>query len=108
MMMSQCKEIEWDDMTQAIPAFLTLIMMPFTFSITNGILFGLVSSLALYITTGKFYREYILGIDDNKERKTHKNKLGMDSSCLELSSSSNTSTSASTYTTYQTVNTGFE
>jgi AGZA family xanthine/uracil permease-like MFS transporter len=54
MMMSQAEEIDWENMSDAIPAFLTLIIMPFTFSITNGIVFGLISAFLFYITTGQF------------------------------------------------------
>jgi AGZA family xanthine/uracil permease-like MFS transporter len=43
LMMKQCKEIDWDKIDIALPAFLTIIMMPFTFSISYGIFFGLVS-----------------------------------------------------------------
>ncbi len=57
--MSQASEIEWRDMTQAVPAFLTLILIPLTFSITNGILFGLGSSLALYISTGGMHQDLV-------------------------------------------------
>ena len=47
MMMRQCKEIEWEKPELALPAFLTIIMMPFTFSISYGIFFGLGSYLLL-------------------------------------------------------------
>ena len=56
-MMSQASEIDWRDITEAIPAFLTLMMIPFTFSITNGILFGLGSSFALYLMTGEGFKD---------------------------------------------------
>lgn len=55
MMMSQAVEIDWDNMSEAIPAFLTLVTMPFTFSITNGIVLGLVTALMFYITTGQIF-----------------------------------------------------
>lgn len=57
MLMSHATEIDWDDMSEAIPSFLTLIIMPFTFSITNGIMFGLVSSFCFYITTGRAFHD---------------------------------------------------
>lgn len=56
-LMSHATEIDWDDMSEAIPSFLTLIIMPFTFSITNGIMFGLVSSFCFYVTTGRAYHD---------------------------------------------------
>mmetsp|Transcript_1487 Transcript_1487/g.2489 ORF Transcript_1487/g.2489 Transcript_1487/m.2489 type:complete len:572 (-) Transcript_1487:2014-3729(-) len=55
MMMSQAVEIDWNNMSEAIPAFLTLITMPFTFSITNGIVLGLITAFMFYITTGQFF-----------------------------------------------------
>eukprot|EP00587_Corethron_hystrix_P017205 CAMPEP_0113326806 /NCGR_PEP_ID=MMETSP0010_2-20120614/18802_1 /TAXON_ID=216773 ORGANISM="Corethron hystrix, Strain 308" /NCGR_SAMPLE_ID=MMETSP0010_2 /ASSEMBLY_ACC=CAM_ASM_000155 /LENGTH=338 /DNA_ID=CAMNT_0000187331 /DNA_START=228 /DNA_END=1244 /DNA_ORIENTATION=+ /assembly_acc=CAM_ASM_000155 len=55
MMMGGSKNIDWDCTSEAISAFLTIIMMPFTYSITNGILFGLGSSAMFYITTGEMY-----------------------------------------------------
>jgi AGZA family xanthine/uracil permease-like MFS transporter len=47
LMMAQVKEIEWGDFLHAFPAFLTIIMMPFTYSIANGISFGIVSYTVL-------------------------------------------------------------
>ena len=52
-MMSPIRKINLDDYTEAIPAFLTIIMMPLTFSIAEGIVFGMVSYTALKIFTGK-------------------------------------------------------
>ena len=57
LMMGECKEINWEKLDEAAPAFLTISMMPLTYSITNGILFGLVSSFCLYITTGNLFRD---------------------------------------------------
>jgi len=56
-MMSQASKINWNDMVEAIPAFLTFFMIPFTYSITNGILFGLAASFLLYLTTGQCLRD---------------------------------------------------
>jgi AGZA family xanthine/uracil permease-like MFS transporter len=55
MMMSEARNLDWDDMSEAIPAFLTLAVMPFTFSITNGLAFGLGAALFFYISTGKMF-----------------------------------------------------
>lgn len=55
MMMSQSVEIDWNNMSEAIPAFLTLVTMPFTFSITNGIVLGLITAFMFYITTGQAF-----------------------------------------------------
>jgi AGZA family xanthine/uracil permease-like MFS transporter len=43
LMMAQIKEIDWSNFLEAFPAFLTIILMPFTNSIANGISFGIVS-----------------------------------------------------------------
>jgi AGZA family xanthine/uracil permease-like MFS transporter len=53
MMMSGVREIAWDDPTEAIPAFLTIVMMPLTVSITEGIAFGVISCAALKLATGR-------------------------------------------------------
>lgn len=52
-MMSPIKEIDLDDFTEAIPAFLTIVMMPFAYSIAEGIVFGMVSYVILKTLTGK-------------------------------------------------------
>ncbi len=53
-MMSSIGEIDFTDYTEAIPAFLTIIMMPFAYSIAEGIAFGMVSYVVLKALTGKF------------------------------------------------------
>ena len=53
-MMSPIKKINLDDFTEAIPAFLTIIMMPLTFSIADGIVFGMLSFVILKVLSGKF------------------------------------------------------
>ena len=52
-MMSPIKKINFEDYTEAIPAFLTIIMMPLTFSIAEGIVFGMVSYAGLKVFSGK-------------------------------------------------------
>lgn len=52
-MMSPIKEIDFEDFTEAIPAFLTIVMMPFAYSIAEGIVFGMVSYVVLKVLTGK-------------------------------------------------------
>ena len=42
-MLRSAREIDWDDMTEAAPAFLTIVFMPFTYSIADGIAFGFIS-----------------------------------------------------------------
>jgi adenine/guanine/hypoxanthine permease len=53
MMISQVRELDWSDLTLAIPAFLTIALMPFTYSITNGIGAGVVSYVLLHAATGR-------------------------------------------------------
>lgn len=45
--------IKWEDLAEAIPAFLTIIVMPMTFSITEGIAFGFISYSLLKLVTGR-------------------------------------------------------
>lgn len=52
-MMSPIKEIDLGDFTEAIPAFLTIVMMPFAYSIAEGIVFGMVSYAVLKTLTGR-------------------------------------------------------
>ncbi len=47
------KNINWEDATEAVPAFLTMAMMPFTYNISYGICFGLISYIAIKACTGK-------------------------------------------------------
>lgn len=54
LMMQQVKDIDWDDLEIAIPAFLTIILMPFTYSITAGIGAGFVSYVFIKAVRGKF------------------------------------------------------
>ena len=53
LMMTGMKQINWDDMTDAIPAIITVIMMPLTFSIANGIAMGFVTYTALKLFSGR-------------------------------------------------------
>ncbi len=52
-MMKNVKYIPWDDFSEALPAFLTIVMMPLTFSITEGISFGFISYTLLKTVQGK-------------------------------------------------------
>jgi len=53
LMIRNIRRINWDDFTETLPAFLTMLMMPLTFSITEGISFGFISYALLKVTTGK-------------------------------------------------------
>ena len=54
MMMRQAADIDWSNSTMAVPAFLTMVMMPFTYSIADGIAWGIISYCAIMTGTGKF------------------------------------------------------
>jgi AGZA family xanthine/uracil permease-like MFS transporter len=47
-------EVEWDDITEAAPAVITALTMPFTFSIAEGIAFGFISYAAIKLVTGRY------------------------------------------------------
>jgi len=53
MMMRGVRHVDWDDATEAIPAFLTMIVMPLAVSITDGIAFGFISYALLKLVTGR-------------------------------------------------------
>ena len=52
-MMGVVRELRWDEYEDAIPAFVTMLVMPFTWSITNGIGAGFVSYVIIKLVTGK-------------------------------------------------------
>ncbi|MFC7218767.1 NCS2 family permease [Streptomyces polyrhachis] len=52
-MASNVRDIDWSDAVIAVPAFLTMVMMPFTYSITNGIGVGVLSYVLLKAATGR-------------------------------------------------------
>jgi AGZA family xanthine/uracil permease-like MFS transporter len=53
MMMKCVTRIDWEDLTEAVPAFLSIAIMPLTVSITEGISFGFISYSLLKLVTGK-------------------------------------------------------
>jgi adenine/guanine/hypoxanthine permease len=65
-MFRSVKELALEQLEDALPAFLTVILIPLTFSITQGILWGFIAHVALYLLAGRF-REihplmYVLGV----------------------------------------------
>ena len=54
MMVEQMKNIEFDDFSESIPAFVCMIMMPLTYSISNGILIGMITYVLMNVICGKF------------------------------------------------------
>lgn len=55
-MITSVVKINFEDMTEALPAFLTIVMMPFAFSIAQGIVFGMLSFVFLKALSGQFKR----------------------------------------------------
>jgi len=53
MMMDSVRHIAWDDFTEALPAFLTMVTMPLAMSITDGIAFGFIAYAVLKPATGR-------------------------------------------------------
>jgi len=54
LMMRELIDIDWSDMTEATPAALTALIMPFTYSIAHGLAFGFIGYVVLNALTGKF------------------------------------------------------
>jgi len=54
LMMRELTDIDWDDLTEAAPAALTALAMPFTYSIANGLAFGFISYVVLKVCTGRW------------------------------------------------------
>lgn len=54
MMMSPIKDIDWSDYSEAIPAFVTAVMMPLAYSIAHGILLGMIAYVVINAVSGKF------------------------------------------------------
>ena len=52
-MMSPIKDIPFEDYTESVPAFLTIVMMPFAYSIAEGIAFGMMSYVFIKVLSGK-------------------------------------------------------
>ncbi|MFP4135343.1 MAG: hypothetical protein ACOC1Z_06745 [Cyanobacteriota bacterium] len=53
LMVGSVREIQWDDIAEAIPAFLTIILMPLTYSIADGLATGLISYPLIKLFQGK-------------------------------------------------------
>jgi AGZA family xanthine/uracil permease-like MFS transporter len=65
LMLRDLTELEWDDSTEVIPAAVTALVMPFTYSIANGLAFGFITYGLLKLLTGKarevHYMVWIIG-----------------------------------------------
>ncbi|MFO1211047.1 MAG: NCS2 family permease [Amaricoccus sp.] len=53
LMMRELLDVDWDDITEAAPSALTALMMPFTYSIANGLAFGFISYAIIKLATGR-------------------------------------------------------
>ena len=58
LMVASAARIEWDEPAVAIPAFLTIVTVPLTYSIATGLSFGMISYAAIEVATGKARREH--------------------------------------------------
>ena len=54
MMLKVVKDLEWEEPTEYLPAFLTLVAIPLTFSIASGIAFGFISYVVGKVATGRW------------------------------------------------------
>jgi AGZA family xanthine/uracil permease-like MFS transporter len=57
LMLATVTEIRWHDPLIAVPAFLTLVLIPLTYSIANGLGFGIIAWAVLHVVTGKMRRQ---------------------------------------------------
>jgi len=62
LMVRDLTEVEWSDVTEAVPASLTAIIMPFTYSIAEGIAFGFISYVVMKIGTGRMKELHIASV----------------------------------------------
>jgi AGZA family xanthine/uracil permease-like MFS transporter len=53
LMLRELAGLDWDDTTESVPAVVTALMMPFTYSIANGVAFGFISYAGLKLFTGR-------------------------------------------------------
>lgn len=54
LMIDGVRHVEWGDISEAVPAFLTIILMPLTFSIANGVSFGVIAYCLIALLSGRF------------------------------------------------------
>ena len=52
-MMGSVKDVDWKDVSVSVPAFLTIAMIPFSYNISYGISFGLISYVVIKLFSGK-------------------------------------------------------
>jgi AGZA family xanthine/uracil permease-like MFS transporter len=65
-MMTNITELDWDDFTDVLPAFIVMIVMPLTYSISNGIALGFIIYPLIKLFTGQkddvHWLVYVLGV----------------------------------------------
>ena len=80
LMMQQVKGIDWDDLEIAIPAFLTIVLMPFTYSITAGIGAGFLAFVLIKLVRGKVERRpplmWIIGARSSSTSRSTRSPTG--------------------------------
>jgi AGZA family xanthine/uracil permease-like MFS transporter len=54
LMLDAIRQIDYSDMTEALPAFVTIVMMPFAYSIAEGIVLGLLSYVVMKVLSGRY------------------------------------------------------
>ena len=54
MMMTPIVKIDWEDYSESIPAFITVLLMPVAYSISDGILLGVIAYVLMNACAGKF------------------------------------------------------
>lgn len=59
LMLREMTEVDWNDVTEATPAALTALTMPFTYSIANGLAFGFISYVVLKVLTGRWKEVHV-------------------------------------------------
>ena len=59
-MLSSILEIDFSDLTEAVPAYLTVIAMPFMYSIAEGIALGVISYVVINVICGKAKKNTVL------------------------------------------------
>jgi xanthine/uracil/vitamin C permease (AzgA family) len=62
LMLRDLVELDWDDTTEVIPAAVTALAMPFTYSIANGLAFGFISYAVLKLCTGRAREVHAIGV----------------------------------------------
>ena len=60
MMMSSIKDVDFNDFSECVPAYITMVVMPLAYSISDGIMLGLISYVVLNAFSGKFKKISIM------------------------------------------------